>query len=697
MKNFTIFLFLLLKSFLVLGQDAPPLDSLSLDTIIYQSPLRIGIEAQTAVRFQNNADVYLKWAEMPNASVYCVRYQIVTQNPSAFTNVICYSNETVLENLPLDSEIKWDVIAYDATYVPIFESPFNVVSTAAQIEPINVSTNLYNYLSGWFSNDNNTQGFCGFFDTLSISKYEKASFLQAYFFENASFTKPNSNASPLSDWYPSNTVTGSNAGDYCFPLIGGCNCKVISKGSNKATPNKEMEDYKVIPVLFQLGTSKQKHRLEAGAAKFVSLFQDRSGGQTLEMSNMQGTGDNSSVTTAASELAFFLACLYGNGGSNTNLPEDCICERPLHLYYQYATSLHVRSEKKSCIWSKGAEATAEDLAFVGLLEGKTGDLTAIAAGRSLLSNSCSSDWNPTFWIKLLDLAIPLGEYYIQSQGQGQNSSVPTQSQINDLIAGLQTLLITNFANNSGSCDIRNLANMLVSGSQTLLLKPNNPIKIGLFSSYYVRTRGYGCWKAEAGVASDYYLLGVVESQLTETPICCVEKFANYIAGSLSSPAGSRYSLHAPFTIENRLQDVGFILSTFGSWNGYNTILGSGIVDLVGQEYNNEMYGPSCILDGADARSISASSAETISNRLAIETYPTATSDLVNVEINVEKNCEGSLEILDLSGKLIQKIQFPPLTQGKNHFQFSVAQEKSGSYLCRYNIGGQEKSTTLFKL
>jgi hypothetical protein len=665
--------------------DDPPENYASL----YQSPPTISIETEAVVRYITTADVYLKWAAMPGISSYLVRYKFGIES-TTWTAVQVSASEFLLENAPLDAELFWDVTTVGGPQEPMYQSAVGVVSTAPQREPIEVSKKLYGELEYWFSRENNPQGFCEFFAPLPVSKYEKLSFLQAYAFDNANFVKPSNPASAtLTEWYPPNAETGRGDGDWCLLVVGDCRCKVITKGSNIATPNAKLENYKVFPVIFESSSVKQRHRLEAGAAKFVSLYQNRSGGQTLEMSNIEGTGDNSSVTTEASEIVFFLACLTPNGGYTTNLPATCQCERPLHIFYEYATNLHVRSSLKSCPWSKGAEATAEDMAFVALYEGKTANLTPLAGGMSGLSNSCSSNWNPDFWIKVVNLLTPLAEFYLETLGN--DDAVPSQQQLTAFIDALKDLITTNFSNHNGECGTLNASSVLVSGSHTFMLKPNNPIRVGLFSSYYVRTRGYGCWRAEAGVASDYFLMGVVESQLTDNPECCSDKYANYIAGSQSSPAGSRYSHHAPNTVEARINDVGFLLSTFGSWDGFDEIPGTGIINLLEHQYHNDLYGPSCI-DDDDERGVPPegfSKEQSLSGSLKV--YPSLAKDFLNVDVIAATPAHTQIKLLDMKGSVVKTLFSGDLDQGDKSFQFPLNGLEKGVYLVHCSLENESRT------
>jgi hypothetical protein len=149
------------------------------------------------------------------------------------------------------------------------------------------------------------------------------------------------------------------------------------------------------------------------------------------------------------------------------------------------------------------------------------------------------------------------EYITSSSAPG--NTVPTQTQIDDFFEALETLLSTPFSISYGKCGNLEQNFVLVSGGNTLTLEPNEPIKVALMSAYHVRTNGYG-YHSEAAVASDYYLLGVVESELTEDPECCGDKFANYMIGSLSVPEEGDVELYAVNTFASRLEDVSFDLS-----------------------------------------------------------------------------------------------------------------------------------------
>ncbi len=686
------------------AQDWPPPDSVVIgtveyDSLIYQSPERIAIEAQAAVRLANSADVYLKWEVLPGVSNYTVRYKL-GEGDAAWVSVQRSTNDLILENVPLDIMVVWEVLVVgDSQITPVYQSDLGAVSTRQQYEPIQVSHRLYSKLEGWFAKDDNDEGFCEFFRALDVSPYEKLAFLQAYAFDNARFTKPAlPSSSDIKDWYPAATVTGTGDGDECFPMAGSCKCKVISDGSNLATPN-EKYDYdkrKILPQFVQkIAKSDNDNttidRFEAGAAKFISLRQSEgAGGMAYAMSNLQGADDVTSVTTEVSEIVFFLACLTNNGGSTSNLPSACQCRRPLYIDYEYTTRLHVKAEKRNCWFSKGAEAQAEDLAFVGVYEGKTGDVTPIAANQAMLSRACSSSWNPDFWINVLNLAKPVGEYFLQRLDTTQ-SRIPTAAQLDSFVNALKVLIKTPFRNSSGVCEEKQIDKVLVSGRDSFLLRPNAPIRVGIFSSYYVRTRGYGCWRAQAGVASDYYLLGVVESEKKESedPECCTDKFANYVLGSLSTPSNGDVQIDAVNSLENRMQDVGFLLSTYGSWDSLKRDPSSGQL-LLSREYDR-LYGPSCL----NYEEMSGGSEERSRTKTAdlnrVKVYPNVAEDNLNVEVHVHAPCHAQISLVDLRGGLSKTFFLGDLDQGSQAFQFHVSDIAQGNYVVYCRLGDQDYS------
>jgi len=247
------------------------------DSLIFQSPSRIIAEVSTAIRFDSNASAYLKWSEIPSVTSNSLRYRFDAQ-ATTWTVVQTSTNDFLLEGLPLDTVILWEVIPIGIGSDGHWTSDMSRVSTWPQNEPIIVSEGLYTRQEAWFAKEGNEEAFCQFIDDMTaVSIYEKLAFLQAYAFDNANFIKPTINGSNLQSWLPTDVIFGKGEGQWCIPIIlGSCKCKVISMGSNIATSNENMDNYHVESKKFSKdGSEGNEYRSEAGASKSSSLKQNR--------------------------------------------------------------------------------------------------------------------------------------------------------------------------------------------------------------------------------------------------------------------------------------------------------------------------------------------------------------------------------------------------------------------------------------
>lgn len=552
---------------------------------------------------------------------------------------------------------------------------------------------MFNQLMSWYTGDRYERTFCEFIHESDVHLFEKLSFLQKYVFDNEDFTDADT-STEITNWYPSRFDT-SNA-EKCLPnIVTNCRCQVITKGTNKATPGAtDLDSVAILPKIVQKvrrggGDKTFIDRFEAGAAKYVALRQNEgAGGSSYEMSNMKDGDDATSVTSEASEIQFFLACLnrgtgHDQGGGTTNLPDSCDCKRPLYVSYEYTTNLYIKTEKKGCITNQGAGAQAEELALVVAYHGRDGSMTPLAAGKYGIGKQCSSSWNVQWWLNLLDVAGSVLGYYVTTLDTNSNN-IPTQNQIDDFLSALDSLIGTPFINSSGSCGELEQQQVLISGENTLTLLPNEPIRIALMSAYYVRTNGYGCYRSEAAVASDYYLVGVVESELTENPECCSDKFGTYLVGSRSYPDNGDVQIEAINTVPNRLTDVGCYLSTFGKWDGYEENPHTGCTQLL-YEFTL-LRGPSCTIDIPRYKQ-DFQDEVAIAGKDLIDPFPTIVYDEINLRLNSKDQAKAQIALYDMVGNVVGRVFTGDLEVGVQDINFPVQNLVSGVYILHCNIDG----------
>ncbi|MCB0638073.1 MAG: T9SS type A sorting domain-containing protein [Lewinella sp.] len=677
MKNLKFLLLLLLAiiSVAVYGQgDEPPIsDVVESIEVLEQSPANIPLLANAVVLFEDQASVYLQWEAVPEAAGYTLRYR--PAGDEYWTNTAVNGTAYILSGLPLGMDFEWSVSGGEAI------SGQGAFATVPQEEPIQVSSRMFNGLSDWFAHEGETTPFCEYVETMDAHLYEKLAFIQAYSRENAPFTTMG-NAADLSSWFP-DTAPGTEG--YCAPPppppVSSCHCKVITMGSGLASPGTMNGNGTVSPKVSSYIARAPNDRTyvdrnESGAAKFVSLRQDEgSGGMSYEMSNLNVNGGS---TTAVSQIQFFLACLDGN----TNLPEECACERPLYVNYSYSTSMKVLADPKSCWFSKGAAAQAEDMAMVVAYNGRSGDMSVLAGGHGMISRHFNSSWNPDFWIEVLNVANPVAQFFVGG------SSTPTPSQINQIVQALQALIGTPFRNSNGSAGTTLQELALVDGSSQFTLRPNAPVRIALFSSYYLRTRGYGCYRAQAGIASDYHLAGVVESEQTDDPECCSDKFGAYILGSLSTPPNGDVHIQAVHGLQDLRQTVGFFLSGFGVWSGANS--GPFGQVAVSNEFGM-LRGPSCQTSGSGHSGGGFSfrlGDSTVGEADQVSAYPTIGQDQFTLVVRTPAPRQAVVRIFNAQGALVESMDLGSLERGVQEYRVDASSWSAGIYFGQVRLNGQ---------
>lgn len=337
------------------GGEPNPYPTGDSDSLIYESPATVSLNAVSLVRFDTSAKVYINWSA---PGIVCTGYNVKYKplGSLTWTTISTSSQELILSDLLLDTSFQLQIIPTGYDGLSIHQLPPTVIGTIPQTEPIEVSQDMFNQLMSWYTGDRYERTFCEFIHESDVHLFEKLSFLQKYVFDNEDFTDADT-STEITNWYPSRFDT-SNA-EKCLPnIVTNCRCQVITKGTNKATPGAtDLDSVAILPKIVQKvrrggGDKTFIDRFEAGAAKYVALRQNEgAGGSSYEMSNMKDGDDATSVTSEASEIQFFLACLnrgtgHDQGGGTTNLPDSCDCKRPLYVSYEYTTNLYIKTEKK---------------------------------------------------------------------------------------------------------------------------------------------------------------------------------------------------------------------------------------------------------------------------------------------------------------------------------------------------------------
>lgn len=84
------------------------------------------------------------------------------------------------------------------------------------------------------------------------------------------------------------------------------------------------------------------------------------------------------------------------------------------------------------------------------------------------------------------------------------------------------------------------------------------------------------------------------------------------------------------------------------------------------------------------------------NQVGFSVYPNPSVDKLNIEVNLEKSCNLSIQLVDLNGKVIQTIPNQEVSEGKNINLFDVSKLPTGSYIIALKINGASYSKVFMK-
>jgi hypothetical protein len=615
-------------------------------------PSRLTNFYSSSVKLENGTKVFVDWDSNYKFDEFIFSYKL-SEN-GIFKTISLKESELVL-TLSQDPGVIYYQIEGKSTEIKS-SLKTGTISTNLDENQIMVSNKLANYLEVYFTEIKDVD-LIKYLDEIEVPLVEKLSFMQKYFAPNVKLKEPKDKSS-LKSYY---TINESNIlQDVSSRKKLECNCSYIrSFGENLAVPGFQDENPNiVIPTaqhenIHDSGDKTHLIRLHAGAAKFVSLTQDEdSGGMTYQINNLNGGSNSAASGYLQSSVRVMLGCTGKNPNDwTTKIPEDCNCTKPVYLTYQYDSRIEARAASGGCwFYSRGAEADVEDAAVVFLHHRKANTLTALAANQHKAYASCSSSFNPDFFINILDFAVPISSFFLTPRpGTNITSSIPSTETIKALADALKKLIATPVRNVNGACKTVESGVNLVRGTAQSNLVPNEVITMHMFTNYYAFVRGYGCWESHARIANNYLLTSVVESgSLTKGP-CCSDKFGNYILGSLGSsdtPGGTDIgTFNAPLSKSDCRNLVGFELGSYGSWYNLSTSTATGIVNI--PDDFGMAHGYSCgFVDEAKIGKV-------ITGQLKVPfaIYPNPVSDMLTIQLD-DLIYDPTIIIQDINGKVV---------------------------------------------
>ena len=209
----------------------------------------------------------------------------------------------------------------------------------------------------------------------------------------------------------------------------------------------------------------------------------------------------------------------------------------------------------------------------------------------------------------------------------------------------------------------------------------------LFTSYYLRTKGFGCYEAEASLATDYYLAGVVQTSHGSSE-CCNDKFTSFVLGSMPAPDYSSIQNNPVNTKNVRRHNVGSFLSLFGDWYDL-PILPTGAIGIEGDF--GQFYGPDCVWDTGTGHGLQTTP-ETGNGTFQV--YPTSASDRVNVHVPTPSLSGARVRVVDAQGRELHRQMLVSGDTAPLNATLDVSGWAAGAYWVEV-VSGEEVATLPF--
>lgn len=500
MKKFKTVIILLVWILLGSVSIAMAQETLSCDYSLGMSR-KVKIVVAVSLRFEQTAMAYLKWENTEaTGEHYLVRYKPV-DGLASWQEVRVFAKELIIQDLMLDTAYYWEVQSVINDEVESSGTYF--LSTFVQEEPIIVSAQLYHGLSSWFARKDLQPSFCGFVENIRAHPFEKLAFLQAYAFENVPLQQQ-PQLDDLRSWYPAALQGGD-----CLNLVSQkgeskkAHCKVIASARPKAIsiPISNTTN----SILPSPENPTQMEWAVSEDAKYIALRQDGKG-KAADCS-LANTPDQEVVLPARStftEVKYLQACLF----DDSTAPEQN--QRRIIMDYYYGNQLKVKAEKKNCVFARAAAAQAEDAALLIAINESRGSVSLHSIGHSLLGNNVETDWQPSNWFDANGLRKSLQTHL---EASAKTQEILNEEQWLAFEKALKAKLLVAYRQEvlKEEESLVGDETCLLTGIDTLQLLPNEPLSLVLFSSHYLRIKGFGCYRAEASIRSDFYLQGIVEN------------------------------------------------------------------------------------------------------------------------------------------------------------------------------------------
>lgn len=547
MRNLTLLLSLLLGfiSHYTVGQNAP------LDPRFEESYcLGPRVIAKAMIHYEEYSKAYFAFDSESGFLPSKVTIRGIEGNHISTQNV--EGTEILISGLPFGERFlatTWDACGNEIELQTLSSNPEDIHTSGIEVSP-----RMFETLVDWREVEEPIALIDYLQEVNDISPYEKIAFIQQHYLKGELISIDRGPAFPVfttTDNCECSTVNSTSIAEPSNTVNNTINASheesVNSSGGHK--------------ISMGLNSSYWWYRNNKGPAKWHYLWGEGFKARSHTRSHEENTVNNQNMGPQRAQLAYNLVCT-----GRERVPGDCkTCTKKLTLHYRYDSEVTADARTLSGgTGDKNAEAIAQDQAVVTLRQGTNApEVLAVQDIRS--SSECSSSINTDWFVSLVDLALPIAEFFLI----GSN---PTS--LAGIISNSIEELITEPIVERGDCGSATNQGTLASNSTVVYLEANEPLYLNIFSFSTQRIGGKRSWFSTSGIESDFYMMGILDSGYeieTLSKLCCADKEVHWLYASedgplsepdLRSALSAELGLTAPWGLPNDPSVIGGVLLPF---------------------------------------------------------------------------------------------------------------------------------------
>lgn len=483
--------------------------------------------ATAVVRYKTTATCYLR---IGNTSFFETTQELfIVQGENKYRTVaLNKQQEFLLENLPLNAD--FSVYYYNSCKVKTILTTFTTAAVRDHSQGLLISSPLFDVIAAYYK----TEG-VSLSDYLraenALNYYEKLSFWQDIAFQDEGF---DANL-PQNDYPPAPKQAQAGGDCICLLLLTEPFFAPGSHNNTAAPTDIPVPDGSIAVNNGFIGWDETVNNSgewvdDDPSHGGYSRSLHGKGAARRQLNDANGRkihSRESQLNVSGTDISPYYAQIKLNWYCFTDLWhfDNCGCKKDISYTAKYNTRLRTKMELPSCFLcgDKRGLSKAEDWSLL-TLHSQAGNVEVLSAGHSIIGSKCKQDWNPDFFINIIDIASGVATALL-SGGELSDWAV----QVNTIAEEIQTLIQTP-VQTAGDCEVIDQQVALIHEDGIITIEPNMPYYLTLFSMGNTSVKGATSWDGYAYISSDFRLgIAIPYGYYNDQPeTCCTYGLSSWV-------------------------------------------------------------------------------------------------------------------------------------------------------------------------